>query len=84
MKEISASIIIDEAVNKLEGLKHEIPNQLAVKELYTVRAYCDLLLKALGEHSEEGHSLKKKQSSPLPATQRVVSDDASSGSIFDF
>lgn len=84
MKNISTTVIIDEAIRKLEGLKGGVPDELAVKELYAIRAYCDLLLRAAGEQSEKEHSLRKPQPSPEAPTHHVAGDDANSGSIFDF
>lgn len=83
MKDISSSLIIDEAINKLKNMKNGQTDCAIVEELYAVRAYCDLLIKTY----EKDTKPKQKNPKQVITQQTNVSkslEDDDYDSIFDF
>lgn len=82
MKEISTSLIIDEAIHKLHHAKSGKSARMIVKQLYAVRAYCDLLIKTY----ERDTKPQAQPSKPNVTKQTLVSNllDDDDDSIFDF
>lgn len=78
MKDISSSLIIDEAINKLKNMKNGQSDRSIVEHLYAIRAYCDLLIKIY-----EG-DMEPTQKRPKQVVEKHESPRDDYDSIFDF
>ena len=90
MKDISASLMIDEAIQRLEDLKQErVDADTAIESLYVVRAYCELLLKTFNDHSRVNRSSLQSLTTmtgqeKLQDRSPLDDDEANGPSLLDF
>lgn len=83
MKDISSSLIIDEAIKKLESIKNGQSDRFIVDELHSVRAYCDLLLKTYEKQTKTPQTSPKQIFTTEKKVGKMLEDD-DDYSIFDF
>lgn len=81
MKNISSSLIIDEAIDKLKKIKSGPAHHSNIEDLYAVRAYCELLIKT---YENKQQQLQETTGQPMVKQKLVSQSFDESDSIFDF
>lgn len=84
MKNITATFIINEMIEKLTKLKAEQPDRFVVEQLQAIRAYCDLLLKSYEKYANHAEPVQKSMPAPQKQTVTDRMEDDELDSIFDF